>query len=163
VPLRGLKVSRMFTSPAPRAGGRLSGGAMPVTGRAWAECLPEKILVNLVKRSLAELTALVKTLPFSLTKSWSSPLAEQRIPNFGGTNYHDPVVLPTKIRYTSAGRRFCAGPGGASLLRPVTAGAVVARAPSGADGKNSLNGIGSRPGSGTCGTGLDYSAPLGQI
>src|SRR5487761_71962 len=40
-----------------------------------------------------------------------------------------------------AGRRLSAVPGGASLLRPAITGAVVARAPSGADGKNSLNGI----------------------
>ena len=36
-----------------------------------------------------------------------------------------------------AGRRLCGVPGGASLLRPAITGAVVARAPSGADGKNS--------------------------
>src|SRR5487761_30320 len=53
---------------------------------------------------------------------------------------HDATAGPAAVA-RPAGRRLCAVPGGASLPRPAITGAVVARAPSGADGKNSLNGI----------------------
>ena len=64
-------------------------------------------------------------LPFSLTKSWSSPLPKQGIPNFGGTNCYDSIGIPTKVRYTSVRRHFHAEPGGASLLCPVTVSALA--------------------------------------
>ena len=57
-------------------------------------------------------------MPFSLIKSWSSPLPKQGIPNFGGTNCYDSVGILAKVRYTSVRSHFHAEPGGASLLRP---------------------------------------------